>query len=195
MTQESYRMPKVYSNERKNVHRREETQRVRQERVITGYFKYRYPKVYAEAYEFYQHLDKTYPKKKDLRRTNEYSWVCNGSETTMKKYYPRKEEKMNKMVLEIPLISVDEIPEHHTVLESSMQEETVVETIEPTVNDESSMQKEEPVLDVVETGEPSALLPVNDETLEQIIGDLREDPDIANFFDEFDFEYDDCPLW
>ena len=221
-------MPKELKKDRKNVYRREESHRVRQERIITGYVKHRYREIYVEACEFYQHLNKIYPTKKDLRRTNEYLWLCDGTETTMRKYYPRKGEKKDKMVLKIPLMSEDEIPicQHHTVLESSMQEEPVVEnvveiieptgndessgqeetvvesvaeivveTTEPSVNDESSSQDETVAVNVAETTEPSDLLPVSEETIEQIIGDLREDPDIANFFQDIDFEHDDCPLW
>ena len=41
-----------------------------------------------------------------------------------------------------------------------------------------------------------AELPLMDsELFEKVIEDLREDPTIANFFDCFDYEMDDCPLW
>ena len=223
-------MPKELKKDRKNVYRREETSRVRQERIITGYVKHRHREIYDKACAFYQHLDKTYPTKKDLRRTNEYLWLCDGTEKVMRKYYPRNVEKKNgkkenEMVLNIPLLSNDELPafQHHTVLESSMQQEPVVveiieptgndessgqeeilaesvaesvgETTEPSVNDESSSQDETTAVNVAETTEPSDLLPLSEETMEQIISDLQQDPDISNFFDEFDYEFDDCPLW
>ena len=39
------------------------------------------------------------------------------------------------------------------------------------------------------------LLPLDSDTLETILTDLREDPNLQMFFDNFDFEMDDCPLW
>ena len=56
----------------KNINRREETRRVRVERIISGYVKHCHPEVYSKAYEFYQHLNGIYPDKKDLRKTREF---------------------------------------------------------------------------------------------------------------------------
>ena len=70
-------MERQYKMDRKNISRREESMRVREERVITGYVRYVHPEVYKEAYEFYSQLNKLYPEKKDLRRTNEYELLKN----------------------------------------------------------------------------------------------------------------------
>ena len=79
------------SMERKNIWRRMETARVRESRVITGYIEFKHPEVYNEAKEFYTELNKLYPYKKDLRRTNEFEWVKTGfPEVKTKKYYTRK---------------------------------------------------------------------------------------------------------
>ena len=216
-------MPKTLSMDRKNLYRREESQRVRIERIISGYVKYRHPKIYNEAYGFYEHLDRTYPEKKDLRRSNEYEWLKSGSFGTMRKYYrrgttnPRKTKVTDNMVLEIPLMDETEITVETTV-ESSSQSETTVEssnqsetTVESSSQPETTVQSSSLSETTVEssslsetTVESSSLSipsmtaelpPISDEMLEQIIGDLGEDPDIDNFFSDIDFELDDCPLW
>ena len=223
-------MSRKLSMDRKNVYRREESQRVRTERVLTGYVKHRHPKIYDEAMGFYEHLNQIYPNKKDLRRSNEYEWLRNGTDKTMRKYYTRKRKITDNMVLNIPLMDeseigtenttqTDEIPtcQHEitaeTTLESSSQYEVAQAenttqtdeiptcqheiTVETTL--ESSSQYEVTQETEVETSTtiPSAdlLPPVSDEILEQIINGLREDPDINNFFEDIDFELDDCPLW
>ena len=76
---------------KKNIWRREETKRVRESRVITSYIEFKHPEVYNEAKEFYMELNKRYPNKKDLRRTNEFEWIKTGfPEVKTKKYYTRK---------------------------------------------------------------------------------------------------------
>ena len=84
------------SMERKNIWRREETQRVREERIITGYFKYIHPEIYSEAKDFFNQLNELYPGKKDLRRTNEFEWLKSGTDKKLKKFYPPPEKKSKK---------------------------------------------------------------------------------------------------
>ena len=188
-------MPKKLSMSRKNIYRREETEKVRIERVVAGYLKYRHPGIYEEAYSFYNHLNELYPNKKDLRRSNEYEWLKKGTAETLRKYYPRKTtgkttvKTTDNMVLNIELMdktTVESSLEPEVTQEAStmteVTQETVVETsTTPEAAQETSMALDLPI--------------VSDEELNQIISGLREDPDISNIFDNIDFEEDNCPLW
>ena len=60
-------MAKPLNMSRKNISRRQETAKVRSDRVITGYLKYKYPGIYEEAHNFYEYINGLYPGKKDLR--------------------------------------------------------------------------------------------------------------------------------
>ena len=207
-------MPKNLLMDRKNIYRREESQRVRMERIIAGYVKYRHSNIYDEAKAFYHHLDELYPGKKDLRRSNEYEWLKNGSHETMKKYYPRKTTNPRKakitdnMVLQIPLMEITTLSDENLpytneiTVETSSQSETMVEassqsetTVETSSQSETMVEASSQSETTVEASSLSTLPPISDELFEQIIQDLCEDPDISNFFNNVDFEIDDCPLW
>ena len=177
--------------DRKNIYRREETQRVRVDRIISGYVKYRHPDVFNEAKEYYEWLNTRYPEKKDLRRCNEFEMLKHGTDSPVRKYYMKnkkphatvsqKSNPADTMVLQIPLMTEGDIAnktiqtDEITVVESS-QPETVVGTPIPAVSH-------------------TELPPVSDEILEGIIRGLREDPDLSTFFEDIDFQFDDCPLW
>ena len=77
--------------DRKNLWRRIEANKVREQRIITGYVSLKHPEVYKEAVEFYELLNEKYPGKKDLRKTNEYEWLKTGiSGESMKKFYSQR---------------------------------------------------------------------------------------------------------
>ena len=247
-------MANELSMSKKNIYRRNASANVRTERIITGYVKYRHPEIYEEAYSFYNHLNELYPEKKDLRRCNEYEWLKNGTEETMRKFYQRKKERTKRtkrtkrndnMVLNIelmsktpvenssstkvtretdlPQVSDEELEQMTEVTQEIVAEtsttpevshEIVMETPMasdlPQVSDEELEQMTEVTQEIVaetsttpevsheivlKTPMASDLPLVSDEQLEQIINDLREDPDLSNFFDNIEFEIDDCPLW
>ena len=56
--------------------------------------------------------------------------------------------------------------------------------------------QETSVLPPVETATETGVLPIIDEaTLNEILADLRADPNIQHYLDSFEFDTDDCPLW
>ena len=178
--------------ELKNIYRREETRRVRVERIISGYVKHCHPEVYSKAHEFYQHLDAVYPDKKDLRRTNEFLALMQEPARPVRTRHTRKKTITDNMILQIPLIQQGERAEKTTTQPCETPAYQHEITVETTVEEESSNQTEITKETTVETAD---LPPINDEILEEIMRGLREDPDIQNFFDDLDFQFDDCPLW
>ena len=180
-------MSKQRDREIENAQRREEAKRKRTERVVTGYVKICHPEIYAKAYEFYQHLDALYPGKRDLRKTtvflslkSEHTRSVNKPVKRVRVHHTAEKTTTDNMVLHIPLMQ----RKTTTVQETTEETATVQETTEETVT-------------VQETTEETTtdLLPIDDNILEEIMADLREDPDIQRFFDDLDFQHDDCPLW
>ena len=103
-------------NCRKNRWRKQEFQRVREQRVINGYVEKKHPQIFKEALDFYKFLDEKYPTKKDLRRTNEFEWIKTGiSGQTTRKFYAHKKtttttttktvKEYDQMQLVIPLMT------------------------------------------------------------------------------------------
>ena len=176
-----------------NVLRREEAKRRRVERVLTGYVKYTHPEIYEEAYQYYNRLDATYPDKKDLRKTPPFLLLkanpdhkTNKAPERVKVHQTVEKTVTDNFVLRIPLMQ----RKTTAVRETSTTTTNVQETPAPPPS-------ETIVETIVETAAETttALSPVDDATLEEIMADLREDPNIQNFFDNLDFEIDNCPLW
>ena len=198
---------------RKNIYRREESARVRVERVIAGYLEYKYPKIYEEAHDFYEHLNEIYPEKKDLRRSNEFEWIRNGAYGKMKKFYTKKKKAVN-MVLNIELMGKDtcgKSQETSVTLEASQETSMTLEANQETsvtleASQETSMlpleASQETSTTPLEANQETSMLTLVDEEIQSIIDDLREDPNLSSFFDNLDaeldnldFELDNCPLW
>ena len=182
-------MSKRSNNERKNGYRKLENERIREERVICGYIKYRYPDMYNEANEYYQWLNQLYPTKKDLRKCNEFETLKHGTDIPIRKHYPRKitpdtHNIEDNMVLSIPLMDQDDIQSVQTPTTPNETTVEIEETGETVVVQTSSL---------LETPFTEPFL--SDDLLEQIVNDLRKDPDISDFFENIDYEMDECPLW
>ena len=169
--------------------RRDEAANVRHNRVVTGYIQAKYPEAYKEAQEFFQQLDAIYPKKKDLRRTNEYVWMRN--DFPLKKYYvrknnPKKKEEdnskqnkiVNNMELIIPLMSVSEKANEVVDMSGEAQTELIIEQPHPMTPDTQQ---------VVVTEEP--LPDISDERIADMIDELTKDPELEMFFNDFDFDF------
>ena len=128
-------------NERKKQTRKTLCQANRQDRLISGYVKFKYPEVYAEALACYQSLDALYPNKRDLSKTIEYIQLTTGAVSYTQYYNDRKAQKKQQekpskttttdMALRIELLSPEtvasqatlDIPESNDVLTEIMQDQ------------------------------------------------------------------------
>ena len=206
--------------EQKNIWRRLESARVRENRIITGYIQHMHPEVYREAADFYAELNELYPNKKDLRKTNEYEWIKTGSGTKQKKFYTRRKQYQKKkkdshritdnMNLCIPLMNrvetatetretttetpetATETPETATETPETATEtpETATETPETATETPIDMSMCEEIHVDIEPAE-FTFPAITDEMLEGLIKDLREDPDLDQIFDELDIEFEE----
>ena len=191
-------MSKKRDRELENALRREEAKRRRLERVIVGYINVCHSEIYEEAWQFYKDLDETYPDKKDLRKTPAFMSLRDKKiKSAGKAKFCRTRERTvtDKMVLQIPLMKTPS-PSTANVREttgpSPSSEETTAETTTTTVLEMSGPSPSSEETTVETTTELSL---IDDATLEEVIADLSADPNIQSFFDNLDFEMDDCPLW
>ena len=179
--------------QRKNITRRLEAAKVRHDRVIVGYIEFKHPNAYKEAEEFYEQLNTLYPDKKDLRRTNEYTWLKTGFPgLKQKKYYPRKtthqkekhsskpHEIGDNMVLNIPLMDLPEKTNQDVV---DMSEDTQIEvSIEQPADSSTDTQPAEVTIESFPV--------ISDQTIGDMIRDLRQDPDLDQIFNDIDIDID-----
>ena len=192
---------------RKRVLRKDQTEKERKSRLICDYIKLRHPDIHSEAERVYDLLKQVYPEKKDLRKSNEFEHLSKyGLNMPMKKYYIRKSKQpvvKNSMILTIPLMTKDDMHEIVTGQSETTVEEVVTGQSETTVEEvviDQSCQLESTVEEVVmeQSTQPqleSLEPPLTDAMMAEIINDLRGDPDIHSFFENIDFELDNCPIW
>ena len=146
---------------RKNSWRRELAAKARQDRTIVAYLQLKRPDSYNEAVEYYNSLNQKYPSKLDLRKTEEFHALkssLNG-ETPIKK--PKK-TKRTYAKRTFPNI---------TPVKNSAQETAKV------IND--NMELNIQLMSHPKTTEPSDKI---HKEIEQIMGELRQDPILASFF-------------
>ena len=185
----------------KTMTRRAEAERVREERIVSGYIKYKHPEMFQQAMEFYQYLDKLYPQKKDLRRTNEYQMIKDSNSRKIRKYYCQKASVPGETPHEITDKTPHEITDN-LVLRIPLMDSSNMETTNTLVNEGNAVEippqhetTNLPVETTLETPNTPDLTLMDDESLHAMINELREDPNIADFFSNIDFEYDNCPMW
>ena len=209
------------SNIRKNRWRRAEAVRIREQRIITGYVEIKYPDIYKEAAGFYNLLNKKYPSKNDLRKTNEFELLKMDipGEIT-KKYYKRRKEypsikksvaveshnPRDNMQLIIPLM------EHPTTSTEPSGQEPPVETpvesqdiakaagsqVEPadiveTVEmiQDTIIEEAEIIIDGTNSFQPTLNDEIPNKIIEEIMDGLSQDPDLQSFFADIDIDIEE----
>ena len=131
---------------RENEVRRKETAKRREDKVIVGYIKTKYPKVYEEALNFTHEIDRANPTKLDLTKTPQFRAMLKEKKSTFTDNMELKIELMNE------------------------GKQSTAETWQD-------------------------LQPLSDEDFKSLLDDLNQDPDIQSFFNNIEFELDNCPLW
>ena len=186
--------------------RHQEAERVRKNRVTQGYIEKKYPEIYNEALEFYGFLHNKYPNKKDLRRTNEYEWVKTGIPgESSKKYYSRNKTRTttttttttvsDRMELIIPLMSNDSVPSSQ--VQQPPDSVPSLQVQQPPVNEQHA-EMVPSVIDTTDNEIPQIMATLNEEIPDHIIQDimaeLRSDPDMNKFFSDINEGFDEEEL-
>ena len=124
----------------------------REHNVLLEYFNTKYPVLYKEATKFYQDLNKQYPTTKNLRNTPGF------------KHFKATTISTDTMVLEIPM----DKPTKTIVKETDMGPEETEQEVETSF----------PALEIPDL-EMNELLPeIPQHIVDDIISDLRADPDL-----------------
>ena len=210
----------IVITDRKNLWRRNETIRVRENRIVKAFVETKYPQIYREAMVFYNKLNEKYPTKNDLRKTDEFTWFKMGiTEAKAKtksqgkrqsKRYPSVKisvpiENQDNMRLVIPLMERQESkgpqdqPVERSAQESEHPQAEPVERPAPGSGDpqaESASTIEEQVMKDTEVVFPDSLqATLTDEIpnniVIEIMNGLREDPYLKEYFDsDLDIDMD-----
>ena len=179
--------------------RRATAARTREERTITAYLQKKHPEIYAEASAFYNHLNKLYPTKGDLRKVPEFKTLSWGKHGKLSKYvkteYPnipvsKTTEFRDNLQLEIELLPLEETPTTSTQLvENPVPEpaqfcvlEEGTATMPDTTTSSDPVQIGEEIINTL--SDPIQIGEIDEEIINQIIADLQKDPDIQNIFDD-----------
>ena len=203
------------AQDRHNERRRQFTGKARQAVFTMEYIQMKYPEIYNEAEGFFTILDLRYPDKHDLRKTNEYAsfkHITEGkaSKDGKKLYFDIETAKVSVRNIENPSVTSAhsesqpmEICHYETV-----ETVTSVPCESPSTETISSTKKElEPRLEItlipeqqarkatvttqtlqITTEQETPPISFNDipnDMIDEIIAQLRQDPDLADIFNDF----------
>ena len=195
-------------NQRKNSIRRLLTATDKHDRFISTYVKNKHPDIYDQAQQVYTDLNQIYPWKRDLRKTIEFQRITQGGTNIYQQYYTDKHLKKtqeksytDKMLLEIPLLNCKQTS-MDTPQESSdlHADETSTVTRQPVIPqessdlhaDETSTVTRQPVIPQESSDlHADEALSIPNNTLEDVISELRRDPDLKAIFSDFDISDED----
>ena len=192
------------SKQRKNTTRRMLTLTSKHDRFIASYLKAKHPQVYGEADEFFTQLNKLYPDKRDLRKTVEFLHATTGITNFSEYYYRNKISKRvekkhiaDNMLLEIPLLSQgtstnNENEEENTHPNESPSPLVISEEVNTHVSESPLVISEK-----VNTHVSESPLVISDHLYEDLIRELRKDPDLHAIFKDIgdvDISQQDQPV-
>ena len=163
---------------RENEIRRNATKSRNADKVMIGYIKTIHPTVYREAQKYLQGLIAENPGKKDPTKTKGFRRMMETKASSETHLAKNKIIKMDRMRLQIELNDFGETSNPTAQTTSNPTAQTEVTEVVATSNPLA-----EAATAAGPVGEPLSLM--DNETLEQIMADLREDPTIATFFQRF----------
>ena len=154
------------------------------------YIEIKYPEIYNEACKFFTVIDSKYPEKHDLRKTKEFLSFKESPEL-MKNMSSTELEPL----LEIPLMSIDS---RNTTSEQEiahatdqiMEQSTPLRTVTAQTNEMTIDQEIPPVslneMTIDQEIPPVSLNDIDSNIIDQIIEQLRQDPDLDNAFNDLE---------
>ena len=173
---------------------RKRKEQIRKDQLMIAYIKVKHPLLYKEATEYYDSINVIYKDKKNLRKTPRFREV----ESTTSNRPTKDHEVMynDNMVLKIPLITQDEMSDETTNKEAADSIFPHDETPDETTNKEAAdsifphdetpdeMANKETVDSIFPHIDVATLVQeLPNELLEQIISELRADPDLSTLMD------------
>ena len=189
--------------DRKNELRREKRAKTRKDSVCMEYIRLKYGKIYDEVNEVYTKLNRKYPKKFDLRKTEEIKNLEPEFQNPPTPYRLQFGERFilkDNIQLRIPLMPSSDLPKKPTT-EIPTPETTTITEVEQQGDIEEEQAPETAITEVIEEGtafpeipidamSPSLFNELDSQMLDQIINELREDLDLDCIMDSIEEDYD-----
>ena len=188
-----FKMPRSRAaQDRHNERRRKVKRNARKAIFSMEYIQIKYPEIYNEACNFFTVIDSKYPEKHDLRKTEEFLCFKKSPEMMKNMAFTELEPR-----LEIPLMSngtrnttvstseqeippEQEIPHSTDQITEQLQQDPLISTPQRTVTTqtiEMTIEQEIP---------PISINDIQSDMIDQIIEQLRQDPDLANVFNDIE---------
>ena len=154
----------------------------RQNSLITDYIQHKYPNVYTEAFHFYERLNNQYPKKIDLRKTEEYRvWKTSVSDTSAQS---QVQEPPNPVSIESSPTTVETQPPTESIYEDNLQLRIPIDRYRSLKHTQSTTTQTLTIVDEGFTLQPTLFDEPPSDLIDQIIEELRQDPDLTNMLDD-----------
>ena len=146
---------------------------IRKDQLMIAYIKTKHPVKYEEARDYYENLNTAHPSAKDLRKTLRF------------KAFQAETKTYDEMVLKIPLIN----PRPSEARETTSNKDTTNHEAGEIQNHEDG---ETTVDDIFPDIDPATLISELPPLLiEEVINELREDPELASLMNEEEEYVDD----
>ena len=161
--------------------------RLRRESAISEYLRISAPQLHNEAVLFFNNIQHLYPAKKDLRKTPEFKAFQQSklSTTTEKGSKPaRKHNQFDKqMLLNIELFTQNEKTANNSQDRPVDPESEQSEIISTSILNDSEWEQLN-----------AAFRDIPQDTMNQMLNQINDDPDLKDILDQFNFHGDDDDL-
>ena len=141
----------------------------RKDRFISAYIEAKFPEAYNEAIKTYEKVDAVYTNKRDLTKTVEFVYLTTGV-TSLTQYYQKKKAERVKKQLE---------------KEAPIKDNMILEI--PLFGTKDCIQQQQQQQQ--ETNEAALIIP--DEVYQNLLEELRKDPDLYSILNDMDMPCDD----
>ena len=155
--------------QRKRYTRKNLVLKNKKDRFISGYIQAKFPQIYDEANICYDRIASVYPNKRDLTKTVEFIYMTTGATSLSQYYHNKRVEKARKQSEKEPAIN------DNMVLK--------IPLFDANLGRSSHRQQE--------TNDHEVPLPVPDEVYQNLLQELRNDPELYSIFNDMDMSRDD----
>ena len=151
-------------NQRKKFTRKNLSLKNRKDRFISSYIKAKFPDVYDQASKSYNQIDAAYPNKRDLTKTVEFVYTTTGVTTLNQYYHKKRSERVRKGK------------------EAAINDNMVLNI--PLFGTKDCIEQQQQQKQ--ETNENELALPIPDELYNNLLEELRNDPDLHTILNDMD---------
>ena len=164
--------------EQKRLARKKQTIKGRKDRFVSEYVKHKHPQLYSEVSKWHEELDQKYPTKRDLCKTLEFMRMATGVDSYNAYYhrnrYNKRKEKNSK--------KKNETARKNTITDNMVLEIPLLNTSESILQRASTIKDDE------------TFLSITDQEYEDVMKELRKDPELYAMYNELNSEITDTNI-